>query len=92
MTLTWVDPETSPAEDLVTGVVVGLRGRVRDKGVFEVADICYPELPLQKEWPEGRDKEDKLVCNSEKKDNLSTKNSQYLEYPLFLFNEAFSSL
>ena len=42
--LRWAEPEKSPADELVTGVVVGLRGRKVAKGEFEVEDICYPEL------------------------------------------------
>lgn len=59
--LRWATPENSPVEDLVTGVVVALRGRKVGKGEFQVEDICYPELPPPGAWPGGGITEDKCV-------------------------------
>lgn len=62
--LRWADPDNSPVEDLVTGVVVGLRGHKVGKGEFQVEDICYPELPPPGAWPGGGVTEDKYVLGS----------------------------
>ena len=59
--LRWADPESSPVDDLVTGVVVGLKGHKVGKGEFEVEDICYPDLLPQEAWPGGGVTEDKYV-------------------------------
>ena len=57
--LSWEHTEDSPADGLVTGVVVGLRGREKKKGEFEVIDVCYPQPPLSKDLPELNDNEDR---------------------------------
>ena len=62
--LTWKEPADSHMEDLVTGVVVGLLGREKGKGEFEVEDVCYPRLPLQKKVPKPIATEDKYVMES----------------------------
>jgi hypothetical protein len=59
--LQWAEPDKSPANELVTGVVVGLRGHKVAKGEFQVEDICYPELSPQGAWPVGGVTEDKYV-------------------------------
>lgn len=59
--LRWENPENSPEDDLVTGVVVGLRGQKLGKGEFQVRDICYPELPPPEACPRGGVSEDKYV-------------------------------
>ncbi len=49
--------EGLPAEELVTGVVMGLRGNENKKGEFEVTDVCYPELPKNKTRSEQDNKD-----------------------------------
>lgn len=60
--LRWADPESCPANNLVTGVVVGLKGHKVGKGEFEVEDICYPDLLPSGTCPGGGVTEDKYVC------------------------------
>lgn len=64
--LRWKNSKNSPTEDLVTGVVVGLKGRKLGKGEFQVEDICYSELPPPGACPGGGVSEDKCVLSSRK--------------------------
>lgn len=47
---------------LVTGVVIGVRGVLKDGGEFEVDDICLPGLPTQPQLPAADAGGDRFVA------------------------------